>query len=320
MHWQRFSPNPIVTPAMDVRRPGNAYGVGQPSVLHLDGWFYLMFTDTSGAAADAVGGGQFVLRSPDGTFAAGTQALTPTGFQPVDAAKARRSLSVADAFSADWMWVDALNAFAIAYEVDGKGTVISFWDKDFTKHPYQDVVLGGQWKEGPGLVRRIDGHAPDSADDPCGRVPIDLLRATGDNGAGPTAINRFGLDLVGVGGCRDLATLTGVAMPAPDRTMEMVVDGALVRIERRSVAAQVAVRVLDKPVPGVDAAPVVATIKAGAEVLHAADRPYAFLIDGMVWPVGAPAVAADSAHVTEVSDADWDSHSRGGDLSVFRGN
>jgi hypothetical protein len=31
-------------------------------------------------------------------------------------------------------------------------------------------------------------------------------------------------------------------------------------------------------------------------------------------------VQADSVPVTEVSDADWDSRPKGGDLSAFRGN
>jgi hypothetical protein len=319
LHWQRAAANPIVTPSKDVLRPGNTYGAGQPSVLHLDGWFYLMFTDTTGAAANDVGSGQFVLRSPDPTFATGTQALTPNGFVPVSGTNAKRSLSVADAFSADWMWVDALNAFAIAHEVE-RGTAISFWDKDFTTHPYADVVVAGKWNEGPGLVRRVDGHAPVSPDDPCQRVPVDLLRATRDGGGGPTDISSFGLDLTGVGGCRTPATAAGIAMPAPDRTVEMVVDGKLVRIERRSVAEQLALRVLDKPVPGVDSLPVAATIRAGAEVLHAPDRPYAFVAGGALWPAGPPAVEADSAHVTEVSDAEWDARPKGGDLSAFRGN
>jgi hypothetical protein len=319
MHWQRAGVNPIVPPSMDVRR-GNTYGAGQPSVLRLDGMFYLMFTDTTGAAANSAGAGQFVLRSPDPTFASGTEALTPNGFQPVASTRSPRSLSVANAYSADWMWVDALNAFALAHEVDGKGTVISFWDKDFTTHPYQDLVLGGAWREGPGLVRRVDGHAPPAADDPCGQVPIDVVRATRDDGAGPTGLGLFGLDVVRADGCRAPSTTTGVAMPAPDRTTEILVDGKLIRIERRSVAAQIALRVLDKPVPGVDSLPVAATIRAGAEVLHAPDRPYAFVAGGALWPAGPPAVEADSAHVTEVSDAEWDARPKGGDLSAFRGN
>jgi hypothetical protein len=318
VHWDR-RPDPIVTPSMDVRR-ANAYGAGQPSVLRLDGWFYLMFTDTTGAAANSAGAGQFVLRSPDPAFATSVQALTPTGFQDVAGAKAKRSLSVANAYSADWMWVDAMNAFAIAHEVDGKGTVISFWDKDFTTHPYQDVTLGGDWKEGPGLVRRIDGHAPAATQDPCRRVPIDVVRATTDDGHGPTGLGLFGVDVADANGCQALATADGVAMPSPDREVVLVVGDRLVKIERRSVSAQIAVQVLDRPVPGLDSLPVVATVKAGQPVLHSPNRPYAFLVDGKLWPVGPAAVTANSSPITETSDADWDARPQGGDLSAFRGN
>ena len=318
VHWDR-KPGPVVTPSMDTKR-ANTYGAGQPSVLRLDGWFYLMFTDTTGAAANSAGAGQFVLRSPDPAFATSVQALTPTGFQDVADTKSRRSLSVSNAYSADWMWVDALNAFAIAHEVDGKGTVISFWDKDFTTHPYQDVTLGGHWKEGPGLIRRIDGHAPAASQDPCRRVPIDVVRATADDGNGPDGLGLFGVDVTDANGCQALATSDGVAMPSPDRETVLVVGGRLVKIERRSVSAQVAVKVLDQPVPGLDSLPVVATIKAGQPVLHAPDRPYAFLVDGKLWPVGPAVVAANSSPVTETSDADWDAHPAGGDLSAYRGN
>jgi hypothetical protein len=318
VQWDR-RPTPVVLPSMDVKR-ANTYGVGQPSVLRLDGWFYLMFTDTSGAAANTAGAGQFVLRSPDPTFTTSVQALTPSGFQDVANTKGKRSLSIANAYSADWMWVDNLNAFAVAHEVDGKGTVISFWDKDFTTHPDQDLVLGGPWKEGPGLVRRIDGHAPADAKDPCTRVPIDVVRATGDAGDGPTSLGLFGLDVANADGCKVLATADGVAMPSPDRMVVLVVGGRLVKIERRSVSEQIAVTVLDKAVPGLDSLPVVATIKASTPVLHAPDRPYAFAVDGKLWPVGPAAVSANSSPVTETSDADWDSRPVGGDLSAYRGN
>jgi hypothetical protein len=316
--WQR-RPTPIVPASMDKLRP-NTYGVGQPSALYLDGWFYLMFTDTTGLAANTAGAAQFVLRSPDPAFAGAVQALTPSGFRDVAGTKATRSLSVANAFSADWMWVDAMNAFAIAHEVDGKGTVISFWDKDFTAHPDQDVVVGGPWREGPGLVRRADGHAPASAENPCGRVPLDVVRATGDAGHGPTDLRLFGVDIANADGCRTLATADGVAMPSPDRMIVMVFGDRLVKIERRSVSAQFAVKVLDKAVPGLDSLPVVALIKAGVPAVHAPNRPYAFLLDGKLWPVGSSAVQANSSPVTETTDADWDARPKGGDLSAFRGN
>ncbi|TVT29926.1 beta-xylosidase, partial [Amycolatopsis rhizosphaerae] len=173
--WTR-SPGPIVTPSHDVHRD-NLYGAGQPSVVFLDGWFYLMFTDTTGRAAGWNGAGQFVLRAKDPSFSSDVEALGDKGFFAVSGNAAPRTTSVVDAFSADLMWVDALNAFAIAHETQD-GTTITFRNRDFTGSPYQPIVLPGAWREGPGLVRTPDGHAPVAADDPCGRVPIDLVRAT----------------------------------------------------------------------------------------------------------------------------------------------
>ena len=200
-HWTRANGGaPIVEPAHDVHRD-NVYGAGQPVAVYLDGWFYLMFTDTTGSDAGWNGAGQFVLRSKSPAFASGVQALGPAGFAPVPGYGSTRTRSVVDAFSADLMWVDALQAFAIAHET-AKGTTITFYDRGFTRHPYKPVLVPGPWEEGPGLVRGPKGHAPVSATEPCSTVPIDVVRATviGEADA-PTGLRHFGLDLVDVPGC-----------------------------------------------------------------------------------------------------------------------
>lgn len=190
-HWRRLSGEPIVGPSGQ-RRRANDYGAGQPSALYLDGWFYLMFTDTSGAAAGWNGAGQFVLRARDPEFTEGVQALTADGFRPMASTAASRSRSIVDAFSADWMWADALDAFAVAHETVS-GTTITFWDRDFTAHPYRPVLLRGIWQEGPGLVRTALGHAPETAG-PCPRVSLDVVRAT-TNALAPTGLAHVGADV-----------------------------------------------------------------------------------------------------------------------------
>jgi hypothetical protein len=315
--WTRVGGGPIVTTSFDTNRANN-YGVGQPSVVFLDGWFYLMFTDTTGKAAGPNGEGQFVLRAQDPAFVNGAESLTPAGFTPLASTKAPRTVSIAAAFSADWMWVDALGAFAVAHEVEGAGTVLTFWDRDFTGHPYADVVVAGPWQEGPGLVRRADGHAPVSADDPCGRVPVDVVRATRER-TEPTDLRHFGLDLVGVKGCRAPATLDGFAVPAPDRTMNLVVAGQVVRVDRRAVAEQLAVKVLDQPADAVNSLPVAARITPGATVVRSPNRLAALLLAGSLWPIGAaPLAESNSSPVVEVTDQQWDTYPKGSDLSVFR--
>lgn len=313
--WTR-SPGPIVTPSHDVHRD-NLYGAGQPSVVYLDGWFYLMFTDTTGRATGWNGAGQFVLRARDPGFGSAVEALGDKGFAPVSGTAAPRTASVVDAFSADLMWVDALGAFAIAHETQD-GTTITFRNRDFSGSPYRPILIPGAWREGPGLVRSPEGHAPVAADDPCGRVPLDLVRATvlGEAGA-PTNLRHFGLDVTDVDGCakpaRALALLDGFAMPSPVRTMNLVVAGQVVRIDRRSVARQLARHVLDSQVPVVDGIKVAATLTSGARAVTAEGLGLGLLLDdGRLWPAHPASVASlNDSVVQTVSPQQWRSYPRG---------
>jgi hypothetical protein len=310
--WTR-APGPLVSPSHDEHRD-NLYGVGQPSAVYLDGWFYLMFTDTTGKDAGWNGAGQFVLRAKDPTFSTGVESLTDKGFAAVANTAAPRTTSVVDAFSADLEWVDALDAFAIAHETQD-GTTITFWNRDFTSHPYRALVIPGGWREGPGLVRRPDGHAPTSAADPCGRVPFDVVRATtlGEANA-PTDLRHFGLDVVGIQGCGDrqraLGVLDGYAMPSPVRTMDLVVDGKLVRIDRRSVAEQLATHVLNQRLGALDEVPVTAHLASGARALQAPGLGLGLLLDdGKLWPVHPSTVATlNGSAIEAVSAAQWRSY------------
>ncbi|KAA9160323.1 beta-xylosidase [Amycolatopsis acidicola] len=312
--WNR-APGPIVSPSHDVHRD-NLYGAGQPSAVYVDGWFYLMFTDTTGKAAGWNGAGQFVLRAQDPAFTENVESLGDNGFSAASSTAAPRVKSVADAFSADLEWVDALDAFAIAHETQD-GTTISFWNADFTASPYQPVVLPGAWQEGPGLARSADGHAPVSADDPCGRIPIDVVRATAiGEAAAPTDLRRFGLDVTATG-CTDpataLAVLDGFAMPSPSRTMDLVADGKVVRVDRRSVAGQLAAHVLDQRIPVLDQVPVSARLTSGARAVQAEGIGLGFLLDdGNLWPAHPDSVAAlNGSPVQPVTAAQWRAYAKG---------
>jgi hypothetical protein len=322
VHWKRANNGaPIISAAGDVRR-SNVYGAGQPSALYRGGWFYLMFTDTSGGAAGPDGAGQFVVRSQDPAFQRGVQALGPDGFAAAAGATGPRTRSVADATTSDWMWVDALNAYAIASDYPG-GTTVTFWDAGFTYHPFQPVQIGGAVREGPGLVRTAEGHAPVSTADPCGQVPLDVLRATGGT-QGPNGIAHFGVDLDGLDSCQSrstaLALLDGFAVPAPDRTVDLVVGDRLVGVERRSVALALAVGMLADPPSWVAALPVAAHLKPGATAVSAPGRRLGVTLDdGRLWVVGAANVAAlNSSPVSTVTDQQWDAYPRGTDLSGLR--
>ncbi|HEX5119346.1 MAG TPA: beta-xylosidase [Pseudonocardiaceae bacterium] len=322
VHWTRANGGaPIVSAAGDVTH-ANIYGAGQPSALYLNGMFYLMFTDTTGAATAQNGAGQFVLRSPDPAFRRGVQALGPQGFASVISATGVRTRSVADATTSDWMWVDALQAFAIASDTNG-GTTITFWDAGFTGHPYQPITIPGPQREGPGLVRTADGHAPVDPADPCGLVPLDVVRATGV-AAGPDGLQHFGVDVDGLHACRTrsaaLALLDGFAVPAPDRTVDIVVGDHLVEVERRTVALALAAGMVDTPPTAVTSLPVEAHLRPGAAAVSATGRPVGFrLDDGKLWVVGSAAVAQlNSSPVQTISAQTWDSYPRGTDLSGLR--
>jgi hypothetical protein len=303
--WTRANGGqPVVLSSFEVGR-SNTYGAGQPSVLYLDGWFYLMFTDTNARGALPNGAGQFVLRAKDPMFVSGVEALGDKGFHP----GMGRERPVVDAFSADWMWVDALGAFAIAHETAG-GTTITFWNREFTANPYQPVLVPGPWQEGPGLLRRPDGHAPVDTTDPCGRISVNLVRATRGQ-AEPTDLKYFGLALKNPGSCEDpvsaLIALNGFAVPAPQRTVDLVLGGRLFRIDRRSVAEAMGAHVLPERPPGLAGVAPVAHVVAGAQAVRAPAKGVGLLLDHKVYPVASEAVAvANSSAIAEVSPSVWD--------------
>jgi len=315
--WTRANGgNPLVTTSRNVSRD-NTYGAGQPSVVYLAGYFYLMFTDTTGKAAGHNGAGQFVLRSPDPAFTRNVEALGANGFQRVSDTSAR-DRSVVDAFSADWMWVDALAVFAVAHETHD-GTTITFWDVGFRFQPYKPLLIPGPWREGPGLVRRADGHAVVSTDNPCGRVGIDLMRATYEGPNGPSGLRHYGLDVTDFDACQDPAravlALDGFAVPSPSRTIDLIVGGKIVRFDRRSVAEQLAIRVLARRPPSLDKVEVAARVTPGVPVRQAAGRGLAFLMDDRLWRISSANVAAaNSSTPLEITTQEWDSYERGVDL------
>ncbi|MET9631892.1 beta-xylosidase [Lentzea sp. NPDC006480] len=302
----------IVVPAGDTLRD-NTYGAGQQSAIYLDGWVYLMFTDTTGLASHPNGAGQYVLRSRDPLFSKGVEALGEKGFTPVPSTTTPRTRSVVEAFSSDWMWIEAASAFAIAHSTDD-GTTITFWNKDFTRHPFEPVLIPGPWKEGPGLLRTPQGHAPVDTGEPCDRVQFDVLRATGVSGSAPTGIAHFGLDATGLKGCtttEEAKALDGFAMPSPVRTTDMVVSGKIMRVERRSVAEKFARGVLGSRPKIADSLKIAAEVPAGAPAAVAPDGVVGLVLGDKLWVVGPPAVATlNSSPMNPVTAEQWARYQR----------
>lgn len=323
VHWNRGNGgNPVVWPSMGQSRD-NTYGVGQPSILHRDGLFYLMYTDTSNGSAGWNGAGQFVIRSADPTFSTGVQALSDKGFVDSDSIKPGDAKSIVDAFSADWMYSDALQAFVVAHET-AKGTALTFYDNELRGHPYRQVTIPGPWKEGPGLVRTPSGHAPASEAAPCSRVPLDVVRATA-GGKAPTDLSTFGADAIGVRGCRTseqaLGLLDGHGVVSPQRTVDIPVGGGVLRVDSRSVATALTSTIIDEQIPALAKAPVLARLGRDATAVRTANGPVGMrLSDGKLWIVGDPRVAQlNGTPVRTVSQQEWDSYPRGVDLSRLRG-
>lgn len=293
----------------------NTYGAGQQSAIYLDGWVYLLFTDTTGFAGATNGAGQYVLRSKDPLFTRGVETLSPQGFKPVQKTNEARTRSVVEAFSADWMWIDAASAFAIAHSTD-EGTTVTFWNKEFTRHPYDPVVISGAWKEGPGLVRTPEGHAPIHPGGPCDKVALDVLRATvnGPSGA-PTNISHFGIDALGLNGCAtpdEASVLNGFSVPSPERTADVVVNHEVVRFERGSAAAKYARGgVLGWRPKIVDSFQVAVRVPASAPAVLGPNGLIGLLVNNKLMVINSLEVAqSNSSEVTVVTQEQWDRYER----------
>jgi hypothetical protein len=193
--WVRLNGGkPIITPA-NQQDTGNHYGAGQPSAVYLDGKFYLIFTDTTGAGAlHSNGAGQFAWRSADPTFNQGVDVYTANGWQPRTDANSR-GFSVANAFSADWQYSDALKSFIVAHNNAPGQTWLTFLSASSLKdQPIAEQHLTGDWSEGPGIVSTPDKHAlPGSA---CNRIPVDILESADRDSNIPVHLYHRGLDLV----------------------------------------------------------------------------------------------------------------------------
>ncbi|MPY79250.1 MAG: beta-xylosidase [Actinophytocola sp.] len=298
LRWRRANGGaPIVRPAQPKR---NGYGAGRPAVVHLDGWFYLLFSDSTDSPGKSAG--QYLLRSRDPAFRKQVQAIGARGFRPVQGTGASRTRSIADAADADLMWVDLLDAFAIAHQT-GTGTTLTFWDRGFNEHPNAPVTVRGPGSDDPGLVRTLAGHALRSERDPCGAVPVDLVRAARATSKRP-GLRHVGVDLGGAPGCADradaLRLLDGYAFPSPEHTMDLIVDGELIRVERRSVATILASNGVLARRPQLPGIGVTARLNSGAPVLRSRDGQTGLLLDdGRLWPLRMPALAKRIARRNE---------------------
>jgi len=151
-------------------------------------------------------------------------------------------------------------------------------------------------------------------------VPFDLVRATINGGSGaPTDLRHFGIDVRGAGACagtRLATTFDGVTMPSPERTMDLVRDGRLIRVDRRGVATAIAGELVERPIAAAAGLPLLGRLHAGAPAVYAQGRGFGLVLDnGTLWRVPDGGIAAgNDSPLREIAPAQWDAYPRGSSL------
>lgn len=330
--WTRMNGGrAIISPARQLDT-GNYYGAGQPSALYLDGKFYLIFTDTTGAGSNpANGAGQYVWRSADPTFQSGVEVFTADGWRPRTAGPSGndRSYAVIRAFSIDWQYSDALNAFIIAIDSTDSTRLKFLARDDLRVEPYTEALIPGPSEGGPGIVSRPDKHAVPSAEDVCGRVPVDVMQAGARRldhpRTPPIDLVQAGVDLFNGQGCGSYtpeqvaAIYESWGVQATDLPLAVVVQGRRLQVQDWDLYVRLTRNTAQIPVDLFTKIPNGGGIHTGQTVLGATGRPAAFLVNNQLWPVNSLSlVTANNSVITFVSTAEWDSYQRGPSLYELR--
>lgn len=332
--WSRLNgAQPIVTAARGAGHPAypslaatRGYGAGQPSVTHVDGLFYLAYTDTTGYASNSVNGaGIYVLRSPDPTFRTAVEALVGPGTFAPRTTLNQTSFRLLEAFSVDWQFVDMLDAFAVADAVidpGGKRIRVSMWNRSlgtvFASHSQP-----ADWNEGPGLISRPDKHALASPIS-CGTVPIDLLRSVGPAGD----FSRWGLAHIGFDFSTNLScacarlprVFEGTAVAAPGHPWAVVVGGLRLHFQLAAPLLTLAKTVHHVAWDIYTHIPAGPSLFQGSPVYYSNGTPGAFLLgDGRLWPASCyDLVTANASSMAYVSPWQWSQHPIGPALFCVR--
>jgi hypothetical protein len=311
--WQRANGgNPIITPAVPSK---GGYGAGQPSVIVLDGMYYLAYTDTTGIASDPnSGAGIYVLRSTDATFQTNVEELTGPGtFTPYSAAR-HTAYSLINAFSIDWKYVDTDQAFAIATNDNANGIGVHFLPHDLTatELPGSPVTIpASSIQDGPGMVSHPNGHAVPGTT--CGDFPLDFVMAAGQPPSSTwalwhvTASMSTGLSCgqINLGQVYEGAELHSSGLP-----LAVVLGAARINFALAPPADRIARNGYSVSNEIFNDVPYEASVFSGNQALSAPGRPGAFLLDdGKLYPTNCAAEMLDNnSSQTGVTTAQWDSH------------
>jgi hypothetical protein len=323
--WRRLHQGqPIIRPAFEVNR-ANRYGAGQPSVVHLDGLFYLLFTDTTASGALDNGAGQFAWRSADPTFQSGVDVFTATGWQPRTTGN-DRSFSVLNGFSVDWQYSDVLRAFIVASNgPNSGGSVLEFLDRDDLRvHPHPNGLLPGTYTEGPALVSKPDKHAAVTSQGECGRIPADVIQSTSNEP--PHTLGHFGFDLLTGRTCGQLPSsqvsslFNGYGIESPGLPATYITGAQRLQIQQLGVYTALTGNRVNVSSQTFHQIPYGASLHTGAPAITAAGRPAGYVLDdGRLWPVADNRlITANNSSVTTVSIGRYDSYPKGPTLRPAR--
>lgn len=325
IQWHRLNQGqPIIRPAFEVDR-ANRYGAGQPSVVHLDGLFHLLFTDTTASGALDNGAGQFAWRSADPTFQSGVDVFTATGWQPRTTDN-DRSFSVLNGFSVDWQYSDVLRAFIVASNgPNSTGSVLEFLDRDDLRvHPHPNGLLPGTYTEGPALISKPDKHAAVTSHGECGRIPVDVIQSTANEP--PHTLGHFGFDLLTGRTCGQLANsqvaavFNGYGIESPGLPATYITGGQRLQIQQLGVYTALTGNRVNVSSQTFHQIPYGASLHTGAPAITAAGRPAGYVLDdGRLWPVADNRlITANGSSTSTVSVGRYDSYPKGPTLRPAR--
>jgi len=298
----------------------NTYGAGQPSVVYKDGYFYMLYTDTTGIGSTPSYGANalYVLRAQDPVFQTGLESLNATGFIPYNA-KTHTSFPFMQGASIDWVFSDQLNQWIVALDgPNSQATRLYFWNEELNKLE-GTLDVPGTWTEGPGIMSRPDHHAPPNAGDP-NLVPIDVFRSVGQPNPNflTWRIGHSGADVLDTANSTINygAIFEGSVIGAPGTPAALIIGGVRVQWAVGQALALIARTWYTVSAATFNAIPYGASVYSGNKVLGAPGRPGAFLLDdGKLWPVSCAEVVTDNGSaITMVTTQQYDSYPQGDPL------
>lgn len=177
VHWTRENDGvPIVKAVSTTEGKRNTYGAGQPAVVFVFPYYYMLFTDTTAPIAGSnIGANLFVIRSRDPLFST-FEELLQEGFTPAIPEKYKRNYRVVDGFTAEMVFIEEWNLFMVAINREPGATWLYFFNRDF--QPVSDrVSVKNQWAEGPGILRDEVGHIRPASN---GMVNLTIISPVGD--------------------------------------------------------------------------------------------------------------------------------------------